>query len=275
MKLITLLETKGINSQPLQYFKPRGGVILMDDNEREEILQWIAQYDLSFELLPLFSNQESDCMAIYTTGFLKGKVVIVRHDEAVFAPTFRSLDSFLKAYEKAAKQADFYDWDDIEEEDYPITKENEAEPIVLQECWQYIKAANFISDVQKETIQTMTIWLTPPSQLDSLLPFVQKEFALKETLFVVAYAIDALGITHQYTPAKPLIAELLKTRRFANYYRRDSLYHGEFKVKETLIGKMVRPLLRVITVPFMLLSLLFVELIDRFKKKNKNIKNSI
>ena len=275
MKLISLLETKGIDSQPLQYFKPRGGVILMDDNEREEILQWIAQYDLGFELLPLFSNQESDCMAIYTTGFLKGKVVIVRHDEAVFAPTFRSLDSFLKAYEKAAKQADFYDWDDIEEEDYPITKENEAEPIVLQECWQYIKAANFISDVQKETIQTMTIWLTPPSQLDSLLPFVQKEFALKETLFVVAYAIDALGITHQYTPAKPLIAELLKTRRFANYYRRDSLYHGEFKVKETLIGKMVRPLLRVITVPFMLLSLLFVELIDRFKKKNKNIKNSI
>ena len=267
MKLATLLETKGIDPMPLQQFKPYGGVVLMDDREREETLEWIAQCDLGFELLPLFSNQESDCVAIYTTGFLKGKMVIVRHDEAVFAPEFRSLDSFLKAYEKAAKQPDFYDWEDIEVYDYPITKEEEAEPAVLQECWQRIKAANFTSDVQKEMIQIMAIWLTPPSQLDTLLPFVQKAFALTETMFVVAYAIDALGITHQYEPDKPLIMELLKTRQFANYYKRDELYHGEFKVKETFIGKVGHSLLRVLTIPFMVLTLLLVELIDRFKKK--------
>ena len=139
MKLTTLLEIKGIDPLPLQNFKPHGGVILMDDNEREVTLQWIRQCNLGFELLPLFSNQESDCVAIYTSGFLKGKVTIVRHDEAVFAPQFKSLDSFLKAYEKAAKQTNFYDWEDIEEEDYPITEENQAEPIVLQECWQHIK----------------------------------------------------------------------------------------------------------------------------------------
>jgi len=267
MKLTTLLEIKGIDPLPLQNFKPYGGVILMDDNEREVTLQWIRQCNLGFELLPLFSNQESDCVAIYTSGFLKGKVVIVRHDEAVFAPQFKSLDSFLKAYEKAAKQTDFYDWEDIEEEDYPITEENQAEPIVLQECWQHIKAADFISDIQKETIQTMAIWLTPPSELDTLLPFVQKEFALKENMSIVAYAIDTLGIIHQYAPAKPLIAELLKTRRFANYYRRNELYHGEFKLKETLIGKAWNSFLMVITIPFMLLSLLFVELTNRFRKK--------
>ena len=272
MKLTTLLETKGIDPQPLQDFKPHGGVILMDDNEREVILEWITQCNLGFELLPLFSNQESDCVAIYTTGFLKGKMVIVRHDEAVFAPQFRSLDSFLKAYEKAAMQAEFYDWEDIEvyDYDYPITEEKQAEPAIWQECWQRIKANDFISDVQKETIQIMAIWLTPPSLLDTLLPFVQKETAFKESLFVVDYAIDVLGITHQYEPAKPLIAELLKTRRFAAYYRRDELYHGEFK--ETFIGEIMRPLLRVIIVPFMLLSLFFVELKDRFKKENKNVK---
>ncbi|WP_454956026.1 hypothetical protein [Capnocytophaga gingivalis] len=267
MKLTTLLEIKGIDPLPLQNFKPYGGVILMDDNEREVTLQWIRQCNLGFELLPLFSNQESDCVAIYTSGFLKGKVTIVRHDEAVFAPQFKSLDSFLKAYEKAAKQTDFYDWEDIEEEDYPITEENQAEPIVLQECWQHIKAADFISDIQKETIQTMAIWLTPPSELDTLLPFVQKEFALKENMSIVAYAIDTLGIIHQYAPAKPLIAELLKTRRFANYYRRNELYHGEFELKETLIGKAWNSFLMVITIPFMLLSLLFVELSNRFRKK--------
>ena len=85
---------------------------------------------------------------------------------------------------------------------------------------------------------------------------------------VIAYAIDVLGITHQYEPAKPLIAELLKTRRFAAYYRRGELYRGEFEVKETFIGKIICPLLRVINVPFMLLSLFFVELKDRFKNKN-------
>ena len=269
MKLTTLLETKGIDPHPLQDFKPHGGVILIDDNEREVILEWITQCNLGFELLPLFSNQESDCVAIYTTGFLKGKMVIVRHDEAVFAPQFRSLDSFLKAYEKAAMQAEFYDWEDIEvyDYDYPITEEKQAEPAIWQECWQCIETNHFTSDVQKEVIQTMAIWLTPPSKLDTLLPFIQKEFALKEDMSVIAYAIDVLGITHQYEPAKPLIAELLKTRRFANYYRRNELYHGAFKVEETQIGKVGRSLLGFITIPFMLLSLLFVELADRFKKK--------
>ena len=113
----------------------------------------------------------------------------------------------------------------------------------------------------------MAIWLTPPSELDTLLPFVQKEFALKDNMSVVAYAIDTLGIIHQYAPAKPLIAELLKTRRFANYYRRNELYHGEFELKETLIGKTWNSFLMVITIPFMLLSLLFVELTNRFRKK--------
>lgn len=274
MKLTTFLETKGIDPQPLQDFRPRGGVIFMSDKEREVTLKWIAQYNLDFELLPLFSNQESDFVAIYTTGFLKDKVVIIRHDEAVFAPQFRSLDSFLKAYEKAAMQADFYDWEDIEvyDYDYPITEEEQAEPAIWQECWQRIEANHFTSDVQKEAIQTMAIWLTPPSQLDTLLPFVQKEFALKETMFVVAYAIDALGITHQYEPARPLIAELLKTGRFANYYRRNELYQGAFKVEETQIGKVGEPLFRLFTIPFMLLSLFFVELKDRFKKENKNVK---
>ena len=272
MKLTTLLETKGIDPQPLQDFRPRGGVILMSDKEREVTLKWIAQYNLDFELLPLFSNQESDFVAIYTTGFLKDKVVIIRHDEGVFAPQFRSLDSFLKAYEKAAMQADFYDWEDIEVYDYPITEEKQAEPAIWQECWQRIEANHFTSDVQKEAIQTMAIWLTPPSQLDTLLPFVQKETAFKESLFVITYAIDTLGITHQYEPARPLIAELLMTGRFADYYRRNELYQGAFKVKETLIGEVARSLLRVMTIPFMLLSLLFVELKDRFKKENKNVK---
>ena len=274
MKLTTLLETKGIDPQPLQDFKPHGGVILMDDKECEQTLEWIAQCNLGFELLPLFSNQESDCVAIYTTGFLKGKVVIVRHDEAVFAPQFRSLDSFLKAYEKAAMQADFYDWEDIEvyDYDYPITEEEQAEPAIWQECWQRIEANHFTSDVQKEAIQTMAIWLTPPSQLDTLLPFVQKETAFKESLFVITYAIDTLGITYQYEPARPLIAELLKTGRFADYYRRNELYQGAFKVEETQIGKVGEALFRLFTIPFMLLSLLFVELKDRFKKENKNVK---
>ena len=274
MKLTTLLETKGIDPQPLQDFRPRGGVILMSDKEREVTLKWIAQYNLDFELLPLFSNQESDFVAIYTTGFLKDKVVIIRHDEGVFAPQFRSLDSFLKAYEKAAMQADFYDWEDIEvyDYDYPITEEEQAETAIWQECWQHIKANDFTSDVQKEAIQTMAIWLTPPSQLDTLLPFVQKETAFKESLFVITYAIDTLGITYQYEPARPLIAELLKTGRFANYYRRNELYQGAFKVEETQIGKVGEALFRLFTIPFMLLSLFFVELKDRFKKENKNVK---
>ena len=71
---------------------------------------------------------------------------------------------------------------------------------------------------------------------------------------------------------RPLIAELLMTGRFADYYRRNELYQGAFKVEETQIGKVGEALFRLFTIPFMLLSLFFVELKDRFKKENKNVK---
>lgn len=48
---------------------------------------------------------------------------------------------------------------------------------------------------------------------------------------------------------------------------RNELYHGEFELKQTLIGKVWNSFLMVITIPFMLLSLLFVELTNRFRKK--------
>ena len=114
MNWISILEANGINASPLKYFKPYRAVALMDEDELKLTKDWLLNYAIGFDLLPLFSNRECDFVGVYTNGFLKGKVAIVNHDNINFAPQFKSVESFLNAYKKAIKKEDFYDWQDFD-----------------------------------------------------------------------------------------------------------------------------------------------------------------
>ena len=269
MNWISILETNGINASPLKYFKPYRAVALMDEDELKLTKDWLLNYAIGFDVLPLFSNRESDFVGVYTNGFLKGKVAIVNHDNINFAPQFKSVESFLNAYKKAIKKEDFYDWQDFDKPyDYPIIDESEAESQLLQECWHQIETEQLHSSTHKEIVYKTLIGLTPPSQLDTLLHFLNKDFALnKEHKEIVDYAMEVLGVVHLYQPAKPLIAELLKTKTFKNYYNRSLLYNGEFKKNTPLIIKIISFPLLLMSFLLLGITIIFTEIIHFFKTK--------
>ncbi len=262
-----------LDSDFLKEFTPKGNVRLMQEEEFTSTQEWLSAYSLGAELLPIFTNNESDFVGVYTTGLLKGKVALVIHDALDFTPAFSSIQSFLKVIE----QYNFDDWYNIPktECDYPIKEENQAEPNLLKECWKHIEANQFSSSEEKILICKMAISLTPPSQLDKLLVFLKSPFTDKpEHREIVEWAMYSLGVAHQYIPAKGTITTLIATKPYKHYPYKAQLYKGAFTKKSNIF---VDVILKILYFPILLFSLIamiigiaFAQLFSLFKKKNNS-----
>ena len=243
-----------LDSDFLKEFTPKGNVRLMQEEEFATTQEWLSAYALGAELLPIFTNNESDFVGVYTTGLLKGKVALVIHDALDFTPAFSSIQSFLKVIE----QYNFDDWYNIPKTDcdYPIKEENQAEPNLLKECWKQIETDEFSSSEEKILICKMAISLTPPSQLDKLLVFLKSPFTDKpEHREIVEWAMYCLGVTHQYIPAKDPITNLIATKPHKHYPYKAQLYKGAFTKKSNIFVDLI---LKILYLPILLISLIAV-----------------
>lgn len=243
-----------LDSDFLKEFTPKGNVMLMQEEEFATTQEWLSAYSLGAELLPIFTNNESDFVGVYTTGLLKGKVALVIHDALDFTPIFSSIQSFLKVIE----QYNFDDWYNIPKTDcdYPIKEENQAEPNLLKECWKQIETNEFSSSEEKVLICKMAISLTPPSQLDKLLLFLKSPFTDKpEHREIVEWAMYNLRVTHQYIPAKELITNLIATKPYKHYPYKAQLYKGAFTKKSNIFVDLI---LKILYLPILLISLIAV-----------------
>ena len=243
-----------LDSDFLKEFTPKGNVRLMQEEEFATTQEWLSAYALGAELLPIFTNNESDFVGVYTTGLLKGKVALVIHDALDFTPAFSSIQSFLKVIE----QYNFDDWYNIPKTDcdYPIKEENQAEPNLLKECWKQIETDEFSSSEEKILICKMAISLTPPSQLDKLLVFLKSPFTDKpEHREIVEWAMYCLGVTHQYIPAKDPITNLIATKPYKHYPYKAQLYKGAFTKKSNIFVDLI---LKILYLPILLISLIAV-----------------
>ena len=243
-----------LDSDFLKEFTPKGNVRLMQEEELSTTQEWLSAYSLGAELLPIFTNNESDFVAVYTTGLLKGKVALVIHDALDFNPVFNSIQSFLKVIQ----EYNFDDWYNIPKTDcdYPIKEENQAEPNLLKECWKQIETDEFSSSEEKILICKMAISLTPPSQLDKLLVFLKSPFTDKpEHREIVEWAMYCLGVTHQYIPAKDPITNLIATKPYKHYPYKAQLYKGAFTKKSNIFVDLI---LKILYLPILLISLIAV-----------------
>ena len=243
-----------LDSNFLKEFTPKGNVMLMQEDEFATTQECLSAYSLGAELLPIFTNNESDFVGVYTMGLLKGKVALVIHDALDFTPAFSSIQSFLKVIE----QYNFDDWYNIPKTDcdYPIKEENQAEPNLLKECWKQIEANQFSSSEEKILICKMAISLTPPSQLDKLLVFLKSPFTDKpEHREIVEWAMYCLGVTHQYIPAKDPITNLITTKPYKHYPYKAQLYKGAFTKKSNIFVDLI---LKILYLPILLISLIAV-----------------
>ena len=220
-----------IDDSFLRLFAPRNGITLLNKEQFRLSQERISQVKMGFELLPLLTDTEDSYLLIYTTGFLKGKVVIIDLEATAFIPSFKSIQSFLEVYFRNtdATTLAYIDWNC----DYDVDMPSD-EPEVLRECWKYIKADNFVSEAQKVMICCMAIYLTPLEQRDSLFYFLQSPFIDDEsetTETIVWEAINSFTGDNPYPSAKPMIAALFEAEKFNDYPYKDIIFDGEFKEK--------------------------------------------
>ena len=208
-------------------FKPKGGIrLLSEEKELKTEKDWLENYQLGFNIIPLFTNDESDSVGVYSNGFLKGKVVILNHDNLDFTPRFSNLDSFLAQITEIKKE-EFFDWHDLllSAFDYPLKNNSNAEENILNHCWELIDQSGFCSEENRELIIKTAMYLTPPAKLETLMNFLEDKNPL-----IVDSTAWLLGIFHQYEPAKPVISKMIPTRYKDHYWRKD-FYNGEFEKK--------------------------------------------
>ena len=252
-----------LDSDFLKEFAPKGNVRLMQEEEFVTTQEWLSAYSLGAELLPIFTNNESDFVGVYTTGLLKGKVALVIHDALDFSPTFSNIQSFLKIIQ----EYNFDDWYNIPKTqcDYPIKEESQAEPYLLKECWKQIEANQFSSHEEKILICKTAISLTPPSQLNKLLVFLETPFTNNPQHHeITEWAIYCLGVAHQYTPAKGTITTLIATKPYKHYPYKPQLYKGAFTKKSNIFVDLI---LKILYLPILLISLIAVVIGIVFSRK--------
>ncbi|MCL2116544.1 MAG: hypothetical protein FWH29_10030 [Methanobrevibacter sp.] len=221
----------------LEKFQEKEGIKLFKD-KTDFILteKWCEEYKLGFNLLPLFTNNESDFVGVYTTGILKGKVACVNHDNIDFAPRFRNLKSFMA---KINNSSIVFDWRELglDSFDYPnkrelSQREKEEEDKILTECWNLIGKRNFISSCNYELIVGTILNLTYPTDLEKVLCFLDDE-----NFFVQDKAIWIIGVFHQFLPAKEKVKKV--AQKSNNRLLLEQCYNGEFKKENISIWKRI------------------------------------
>jgi len=222
-----LFNKLGFDYSILQEFKPKGGIRLYSkEDEFKEEKDWLKNYHLGFDIIPLFTNDESDSAGIFSNGFLKGKIVVMNHENLDFTPRFRDLSSFLSQITKMEDE-NFFDWQDLPQSafDYPLSNDSDSEEDILNNCWKLINKAEFYSEDHRELIIKTAMFFTPPAKLESIVRFLNDKDSR-----IVDSTVWLLGIFHKYEPAKPTISDLINTR-YKNHYWRKDFYGGEFEKK--------------------------------------------
>ncbi|WP_299466565.1 hypothetical protein [uncultured Microscilla sp.] len=194
-------------------------------------IEWVKNFALGVGIIPVFTNNESDCVGVFSSSPLKGKIVLMNHGEADFTPRFSSISSFITQINPIVG-----DWHNLPAEafDYPIKDDFTIHQELLLDCWKLIDQNTFDSEEHRALICQTAAFLTLPSALDTLLPFLKDRNPQ-----IVDKVAWLLGVFHQYTPAQPLIADLVKTR-YKHHYLREHFYNGLFAKKriwKKLFGK--------------------------------------
>ena len=223
-----MFEKHQLDYSELDKFQEKEGVKLCNEDDFTANENWCKEYELGFNLLPIFTNDESDFVGIYTTGILTGKVACVTHDNIDFSPRFRSLKSFINTI---AETQFTFDWQDLplDSFDYPTKKElsqtkQEEDNKVLTECWNLIARNKFVSDDNYELVAKTIMHLTPYTNLENILCFLDDK-----NNFVQRKAIWLFGVYYQYLPAKEKIKEIVEKPTFKNGILLNQCYNGELK----------------------------------------------
>ncbi|WP_017426597.1 hypothetical protein [Paenibacillus sp. ICGEB2008] len=177
---------------------------LLSEQELAESIEWMAQIEVFKYIIPLWTDDHSNYVGLYVEGPLAYKLCYINHEETDLSPRYRSTASLIAELEQNPE----LDWEQLRQ-DYPsdndISTEQLAEDIRCMHELQAIleKDSSMEDDVRCQLLYSLMA-ITPVSEADSLLPYVDDE-----DMYVQERACILLGY-HGYEPATELLKEVMK-----------------------------------------------------------------
>lgn len=185
-----------------------------------EELSFLFRNNLMFNnLVPLFSDDNSNYAAVYVGGPMKNKICYLDHEETDISPVFRSINSFVQAIRQNPESG----WCDIPR-DYPVlleeleTNRTSDDLRVIEEIRNFINKENELDENYRANLLFCIMALTPKSNLNEIIKYLYDE-----DMWVQERACRVLGY-HKYEPATEHLKKVME----------NGMHNGKLAAKRAL-----------------------------------------
>lgn len=174
-------------------------------SEIEELFYLLKNNLLFKDLVPLFTDDNSNYAAVYVAGAMKGKICYLDHEETDISPVFRSINSFVQAI-RLNPELGWYDMP----KDYPVfLEESDVEQssddwAVVEQIKDFIDHENEMDDDYRTNLLFCIMGLTPKTHLDKII-----QYLYDEDMWVQERACKILG-DHKYKPAEGHLEKIME-----------------------------------------------------------------
>lgn len=174
---------------------------VLSHEEIVEMLEFMSDLDGFQDLLPIWTDDNSNYVCMYYRGPLSYRVCYMNHEETDLSPGYRNVGTFIAALEPNPQS----EWDDLEK-DYPNAHPENSEWIAadlesIEQIHHILQNPDLEDEMRCQHIYSV-LALTPHDHLDSLVQFLDED-----DMFVQERACDILGY-HQYAPARGKLREI-------------------------------------------------------------------
>ncbi|OWR32348.1 SMI1/KNR4 family protein [Saccharibacillus sp. O23] len=147
---------------------------LIDGQEMREMTEALSGIEVFADILPLWTDGNSNYFAVYTGGPLRGRICYLNHEETDNSPIFRSVLSLIRRLENNPQA----DADELQA-DYPPPREaesahTESDLKAIRGLRERLGEPDLEDDVRGQLLMSLMA-LTPYSCLDTLLAYLEDE----------------------------------------------------------------------------------------------------
>ena len=149
-------------------------ISLIDGREMKEMRSALQGIEVFADLLPLWTDGNSNYYAVYDKGPLQGRVCYLNHEETDNSPVFRSILSLVRALERDPQA----DADELEA-DYPPARDIDSRWIeedltAIEGLRRQLSERQHDDELRLQLLMSIMA-LTPYDRLDTLLMYLEDE----------------------------------------------------------------------------------------------------
>jgi len=218
--LIEILKTLGFDKSILEElgkYMPRDGFDFLKLDDYNNMVEYLSQYYVYQNIIPIMTNNNSDYICVYKEGILYGKVCYLNHEETSLEPKFKDIKTLIQAINTNPDCWELMDFPetvfDYPQKDETFSEEDRRTISLLYDSF------NTESDDDMKIQKAFSIMsLTPPENLMDIYSFLDSE-----DMYIQERAIKVFGF-HRYKPVVDKLRDLQTTAQ----------HNGKFAAKLAL-----------------------------------------